>query len=187
MMLGCIHFTGLKWQRNPACSFPACLTSVCPRLSLCCRRRSRDQTCTVLLPLLCFVLPVSLGAGWRGEGSLPNFNSRAWWKKGHGFQQAGDSQASSWLVLTLGLELCWWTPSPWWLICLVDAKTRECIWGRQHDGCESAWLAWAGNTMGSSLGLRENESGGVAFTGFFNRGNWSKISTAFILPSCYLN
>lgn len=85
LVLGCIHFAGLKWQRNPACSFPAHPTSVCPRVSLCCRgRRSWDQTCTVLLPLLCFVLPVSLGAGWRRERSWPKFSSKAWGKADHG-------------------------------------------------------------------------------------------------------
>lgn len=93
-------------------------------VSLCCRgRRSQDQTCSVLLPVLCLVLPVSLGAGWRGAGSSPKFSSRAWWRAGHGFQQAGQGQAFLVALLTLGLELCWWAPRG--LMGFVDAKTCE--------------------------------------------------------------
>lgn len=146
LMLGYIHFAGPKWQKNPACSFPAWLTSVYPRVSLCCRgRRSWDQTCTVLFLLLCSVLPASLGAGWRREGAGPRSAPGFGEKQAMGFQQVWDSQAPSWLVLTLGLELCWWILSPCGLLCFVDAEMCGCIWGRWDLGWQ-----WIPNTWDSA-------------------------------------
>lgn len=121
------------------------------------------------------------------KGEELAFSSRAWWKAGHGLS-AGSGQPSFFTASAdPGIGTLLMNTEPMWTHLFCICKMCECIWGRQHDGSESAWLARAGNAMWYVLGLRENEAGGVAFTGFLNRGNWSKISTSFILPSCYLN
>lgn len=56
-----------KWQRNAACSCQPVSQVFAKGEPLLQGRRSRAQTCAVLLPLLCSVLPASPGAGQRGR------------------------------------------------------------------------------------------------------------------------
>lgn len=96
ILVGVHPYCRIKMAEKSSLFLP-CPSHKCVSKGVCRGRRSWHPTCTVLLPLLCSVLPASLGAGWRRERSWLKVSSRAWWKAGHGFP-AGLGQPSSFMA-----------------------------------------------------------------------------------------